>query len=182
MAIENCLKAAAVICAIAFLPAVSKAQTRVQIGTCSPTAVSDHSYARSSTQEATHLLNDMQYDARQVGNHARIMDNFTYHTKFAWDTTGIELRRIRWEINDMGKRLCKLERMQNAVPLAEQRAIQNVAPVVQEMADNADAAIHFRNAHHSGLWAPSFTANAQNLQTEAQTVIRQIHGSEKLAG
>ena len=182
MGIENCLKAGAVICALAFLPAVSKAQTEVQVGRCSPTAVSDHSYARSSTREATHLLNDMQYDARQVENHAQVMDNFADHTKFAWNTTGIELRRIRWEINDMGKRLCRLETMQNAVPLAEQQAIHIVAPVVQEMADNADAAIHFRNAHHNGLWAPSFIANAQNLRTEANTVIRQIHGSAKLAG
>jgi hypothetical protein len=181
MSIENCLKAGAVICAITLLPAVSKAQTGAQIGACSPTA-SDHSYARSSTREATHLLNDMQFDARQARHHAQIMDNLAYHTKFAWNTTGIELRRIRWEINDMGKRLCRLETMQNAVPLAEQQAIQNVAPVVQEMADNADAAIHFRNAHHSGLWAPSFIANAQNLRTEANTVIRQIHGSTKLAG
>ena len=175
MGIET-LKIGVVLCALAFLPAVSKAQT------CSPAAVSDHSYARGSTRAATHLLNDMQYDARQVENHAERMDSFAYHTKFAWNTTGIELRRIRWEINDMGKRLCKLETMQKAVPLAEQQAIQNVAPVVQEMADNADAAIHFRNAHHSGFWAPSFTANAQNLQTEANTVIRQIHGSEQLAG
>jgi len=182
MGIESCLKAGAVFCAIAFLPAVSKAQTGVQIGTCSPTTASDHSYARSSTREATRLLNDMQYDAQQVKNHAQVMDNFAYHTEFAWNTTGIELRRIKSEINDMGKRLCKLERMENAVPLAEQQAIQNVAPVVRQMADNADAAIHFRNAHHSGLWAPSFTANAQNLQTEANTVIRRIHRSEQLAG
>lgn len=182
MTIQNCLKSGAIICAISFLPAVCQAQTGVQVGTCSSSAASDHSYARTSTRETTRLLNDMQFDAREVQHHAQIMDNFTYHTSFAWNTTGIELRRIKSEVNDMGKRLCKLERMENGVPLAEQQAIQNVAPVVQEMADNADAAIHFRNAHHSGLWAPSFTADAQNLQNEASTVIRQIHGSERLAG
>jgi hypothetical protein len=177
MKIENCLKAGALICAMAGMPAVSRAQ----VGTCTPTA-SDHSYAQGSTRETTHLLNDMQWDARQVEYHAQVMDNFAYHTNFAWDTTGIELRRIRSEVNDMGKRLCKLQRMENAVPLGEQRAIQSVAPVVREMADNADAAIRFRNTHHSGFWAPSFTANAQNLQTEANTVIRRIHRGEQAAG
>jgi len=177
MSIENCLKAGAVICAMACMPAISSAQ----VGTCSPMAP-DHSYAQGSTREATHMLNDMQWDARQVEYHAEQLNNFAYHTKFAWDTTGIELRRIKSEVNDMGKRLCKLERMVNTVPLAEQQAIQSVAPVVQVMADNADAAIRFRNTHHSGLWAPSFTANAQNLQTEAGTVIRRIHRSEQMAG
>src|SRR5579871_4994761 len=142
MNFENLLKAGAVICAMAFLPAICRAQT------CTPESATDHSYALSSGRKARHLLGDMQFDARQVQHHAQVMDNFAYHPQFAWDTTGIELRRIKSEINDMGKRLCRLERIENAVPPAEQRAIQSVAPLVQEMADNTDAAIHFRNTHH----------------------------------
>ena len=176
MNLDSCWKAGALLCAMVFVPAVSQAQ----IGTCSPAP--DRSYARNSTREATHLLNDMRYDANRVDYHAQQMDNFAYHPAFAWNTTGIELRRIRARVNDMGKRLCKLERMQSALPVAEQQAIQNVAPVVQEMADNTDAAIRFRNAHHSGLWAPSFTANAQNLHTEANVVMHRISRSEQVAG
>ena len=178
MGIDNCFKAGVVICAMAFLPSVSQAQ----VDTCVPTAANEHSYMGGSTREATHLLDDMQYDARQVAHHAQLMDNFAYHTSFAWNTIGIELRRIKSEINDIGKRLCRLERMENVVPLSERNAIQSVTPLVREMADNTDSAIHFRNLHHSGLWAPSFTADAQNLQNEAHTMIRRLHRSEEMAG
>ena len=176
MSLDCCWRAGALLCAMAFVPVV----TQAQIGTCGPAA--DRSYTRDSVPDATHLLKGMQYDANRVDYHAQQMDNFAYHPAFAWHTTGIELRRIRAEVNDMGKRLCKLERMQNVLPLAEQQAIQSVAPVVQEMADNADAAIRFRNTHHSGLWAPSFTTNAQNLHAEAKIVARRISQSEQVAG
>jgi hypothetical protein len=176
MNLDSFWRTGALLCAIAFVPAVSQAQ----IGTCSPAP--DRSYTNNSMREAIHLLNDMRYDANRVDYHAQQMGNFAYHPEFAWHTTGIELRRIRARVDDMGKRLCQLERMQNVLPLAEQQAIQGVAPVVQEMADNADAAIRFRNTHHNGLWAPSFTGNAQNLHTEAHVVMRRISRSEQVAG
>ena len=168
MSIHNCLKAGAVICAFTLVPGISSAATR--------------GVDRSQAREVNHLLNGMQYDARRVEYHVQRMDNFTTHTQFAWDTTGLELRRIRSEINDMGKRLNKLERIKNGAPLAEQQAIQNAAPLVQEMANNEDAAIRYRNSHHNGFWASSFTSYGQNLRTEADTLIRQIHRSQQVAG
>jgi len=175
MGINSCLMAGGVICALALLPGISNAQV------VRPVSESGQ-YARSSTREANRLMNQMQYEARRVQYHTQVLDNFVYHTQFAWNTTGIELRRIKSEVNDMSSRLRKLERIENGVPVAEQQAIQNVTPLVQEMANNTDAAINFRNTHHNGFWAPAFMSSTQNLHTEAGAVVHQLHSIEQAAG
>lgn len=154
------LKAGAAVCAMVFVPAVGSA-------------------AQSAAGRADHLMDHMRYDAQRVEYHAQLMQNFADHTSFTWNTEGHQLRRVKADINDMGRRLSRLERIENSLPASQQVAVQRLAPVVQTMADNADAAINFRNAHHNGFWAPSFMNNAKNLDREANIVSRTIHQGEE---
>jgi len=159
------LKLGAAVCAVSFLAAASNAAVTPRTG-----------------RRTTHLLNDMQYDARQIAHHAQVMENLADHTQFSWDTEGLELRSVRTEINDMGNRLGRLQAMENAVAPSEQQAIQRLQPLVEQMAQNADAAIQFRNSHHSGYWAGPFMTDVKSIHAEANTLVRTIHRDRERLG
>ena len=160
MGVGNWLKYSAAVCAMLLLPGAGFA-------------------AQPVNRDANHLLNDMRYDALQVRHHSRLMQQFADHTQFTWDTEGIELQRIKAEVDDMGKRLSRLQQIEGTISPSEQHAVERLAPEVRYMADNTDAAINYRNAHETDFWATSFMQNAKNLNQEAKTASRIIHRGEE---
>lgn len=160
------LKTGAILCAISCLPLLGNAGVTSQA-----TGSRDHSRA---ARKADHLLNEMQYQARRARYHAQVMENLADHPEFSWDTEGLALRQVRSEVNDMGKQLRRLQAMENTVPAADQRIVERVSPVLQEMAQNADAAIRFRNTHHGGYWAGPFMQDVKSLHAEANTIVRTL--------
>ena len=179
MDITKWLKTGAVIGAIVLTPAISMA-ARVQ--SCVAGPATPESYTWDFSREATGLLNDMRYDAQRVAHHATNLEDFAMNSDIDWQFHADQLTKIKREVDDMGKRLCRLEVIEGAVAPWQQAAINQMAPVVQLMADNTDDAINYMNAHQGEFWVRSYRMNVQNLDTEASTVARKVHRDEERGG
>ena len=166
MNIRKALKTTTIIGALAFAPMAATARAAL---------------VPSNSREASRLLKDMRQDALQVGDRASLLRNFAVSPEVYRDSHAIELRRIRADVNDMGRRLNQLQAMQGTVAPWQQRAIQQAAPLVQFMADNTTDAIKYMNAHQGGFWAASYRQDVHRLDKEAHTLAKDIHIDKRSA-
>jgi hypothetical protein len=179
MSIMRWLKTGTVIGAIVLAPGVGMA---AQVKACVASPPTPESYTWNFSREGTRLLNEMRYDAHRVAYHADNLKNYELNPEIDWQLHADQLVKIKREVNDMGKRLCRLEVIRGAIAPWEQNAVRQVAPLVQYMADNSTDAINYLNAHQGEFWVPSYRLEVRNLNTEAHTLARKVHNDENLAG
>jgi hypothetical protein len=138
-------------------------------------------YPANYSREASNLMDTMRYDAQRVADHAFQLQNYTRELNLVdWTTHSYQLNRIRSEVDDMGKRLCTLESIQSVTVPKEQQLVAQVAPLVQELADNATDAIHYLNAHQNDFWNPAYRAYTHNMYTEAREISHTINQNEHM--
>jgi hypothetical protein len=80
----------------------------------------------------------------------------------------------------MGKRLCTLESIQSVTSPQEEQFVAQVAPIVQELADNTTDAINHLNAHEGSLWTSTYKTNIYNMYTEAREISHAINQNEHM--
>jgi hypothetical protein len=161
-------KAGLVLSAITLSPAISLARVE--------SCASRPGYNTGTTSRtASRLFREMRRDARRVAYQTLQIQSFTSEWDTTWAGHADRLNQIKAEVDDMGKRLCRLETMQSAQEPREQKIVAQVAPLVQEMADNTDAAINYLNAHQARFWPPSYKTYTQNLYKEARTLAADVH-------
>ena len=136
----------------------------------------------SSSTEAARLLKEMRQDARSVEYRAHVLETLSFSTETPWEGHAIELRRIKENVDDMGKRLNQLQAMQATAAPSQQQAISRVTPLVQFMAGNTTDAIDYMNKHQGGLWAEPYRQDVNRLRSEAATLIKTTHHPEAAAG
>jgi hypothetical protein len=176
MGIMKWLKTGAVVGAMTLAPTISM-QAAVQA--CNPIGPpSSESYTSNFPGEGSHLLADVQQDARRAAYHASQLESYTNNPEITWELHADQLQRIRHDVNDMGKRLCRLETIRRDLSPWEQQALSQVAPQLQYMADNTTDAIHYVNQYENNFWVPSYKSYTQNLYHEANTVSRTIHNDK----
>jgi len=146
---------------------------------CQPEAAAGTN-SENFSRSASALLKDIPEDAQRVRYHAGVIEDFTNSQQADWEAHAHELRRIKAEVDDMGRRLGRLEMNEGATTPWEQQAIHQAAPLVQFLADNTDDAIYFLNAHQGDLWSPRYKQNAENLSAEASAIAQSIGHDEAL--
>jgi hypothetical protein len=138
-------------------------------------------YRANYSREASRLMNTMRYDARRAADHAFALENYTNESSLVdWTSHSYQLNRIKSEVDDMGKRLCTLESIQSVTVPREQQLVAQVAPLVQELADNTTDAIRYLNAHQDDLWNPTYKAYTHNMNTEAREISHVINQNEHM--
>jgi hypothetical protein len=133
-----------------------------------PTAAS---YTWNFHQEANNIFAEIQSDARQAVDHAARLQSFQ-DGDLSWQTQADQLNQVKAEVNDMGQKLCRLETIRGVTEPWQQNTIDRIAATMRLMADNAQDAIVFGNAHQNQLWVPTFGAYVNNLYREAETLMR----------
>jgi hypothetical protein len=84
---------------------------------------------------------------------------------------------IRHEVNDMGRKMCRLENMSSATGSDQQNAVNRVASSLPLIANNTENAINFLNNHQNTLWLPMYRSYVDNLYREADHVVKTTHGT-----
>ncbi len=163
----GCLAAGALV-----LPAASLSQSRA----CTSGALTPQSYTWNFRQEAQGLLGDVDLDAYWASYHADQLDHFS--PEISWEEHAIELNAIRGEINDMGTKLCRLETIRRVVSPWEQKAIDNAAPLIAEMANEAASAITYLNNSQLHLFAPSYHAYSEEMFQQSTRLNHQLNQFE----
>jgi hypothetical protein len=170
MTISHYLKTVPIITAIILTPAFALADVQYCAGQA-PVGPGDYS------QEASRLLDDMHADAYQIAHHASVLQGYATDPDVDWEMHADQLYTLKNEVNNMGKQLCRLESIQSVLPRDEQhpRTIEQVAPLVQYLADNTTDAINFVNAHQGDFWNPVYQKYALNINDGASSISHDIH-------
>jgi hypothetical protein len=135
------------------LAAASKSENR----SCALGTLTAESYTWNFPSETQGLLGDIATGAREARIHADNLDRFALDPNIDWQMHAVELNAVRDAINDMGTKLCRLETIRRVALPWEKKAIDEAAPLISEMANEAQAAITFLNDHQTDL--PNLTYN-----------------------
>ena len=150
------------------MPAASVPQNR----SCVLGAPTPQSYTWNFHQEAQALLGEVDSDAWQVSYHADQLQHFS--PEIDWQLHADELNAIGDEVNDMGSKLCRLEQIRRVASPWEQRAIGEAAPLITEMANEAEAAITFLNDNHNHLLNPTYHAYSEEMYQQSSKLNHQM--------
>jgi hypothetical protein len=85
----------------------------------------------------------------------------------AWESHADQWISLKAFINDMGRKLVELESLRGSATPAEREAIDHAAPLLKQMADNAEAAIKFFNDNHATLWRPDYQKYVDSVADES---------------
>jgi len=155
---------------MAFMPATSWAM----IGQNSATAQQACAcYTTSLTPGASHLLNDVWRDAEQVARRTDSLENFADSPNIDRSMQDHQLKLVQARVNDMDNRLLRLEGMEQSLPPADQRSVNETISLVQSMANDTKDAISDLDA------STQYGGYAQLLNEEANTVAQEINSGEQ---
>jgi hypothetical protein len=132
--------------------------------------------------EANAIFEDVQAEVRQARDHAQKLESYTRDPDVSWRMHADLLLDLKGEINDIGSRLCRLEAIRRVVDPWQQRVIDQIVTAARLMADNAQDAIAFGDAHRLELWLPTYQAYLNNLRHEAASLTRSVDKAVEFAG
>lgn len=139
------------------------------------------SYTWNFQKEATGLLNGLQVDAGQVQRRADLLDAYIRGNEVTWDLQSDQLDQLRDEVNDMGRKLCRLVAIRGVLAPWQQNAVDRIAPRIRLIADNAADAIAFLNHHQHDFRQPPYELYVRNLYRQARRVSATVEKFEAVA-
>ena len=143
-----------------------------------PTAAS---YTFDFKGETNTIFKDVQSDAQQALYHADKLQSFAADPNLDWRAHADQLDYLKYEINDMGAKLCRLETIRRVVAPWQQREIDRIAMSVRLMADNAQDAIVFGSANPKDLWLATYQTYLNDLYSEANSLAHSIGNAVEFA-
>ena len=167
---------AALVAAVVAVPVASQAAPQ----TCTAGKATPASYTWNFPTEASQLLNGIQQDANKAEDRASTLDMFTMNSNIDWQIHAFELNALRREVNDMGRKLCRLEEIRRVAAPWQRKAIDAAAPDILLMADNTGDAIHFANEYQNNFWRPSYRKNVRNVLQESGQLNQSMKTFEQL--
>jgi hypothetical protein len=105
--------------------------------------------------EITKLFTDAKAEAVQLKDDAEDMESFV-KSKLSWESHARKVELIKEHINNAGKLLAKL---QDAAPTGspwQQTAIQQIDPLLRELAANTEATINHLNENRANIHFTQF--------------------------
>jgi hypothetical protein len=168
----------AVSAALATFPISLGAVTAKDCACGKPTA---SSYTWDFHREANRLFEGAQTDAQQIKDHAERLQTFSDDPEVDWQAHVNQLDQLRSEVNDMGKKLCRLETIRRVVAPWQKKTIDRIAANVPLMADNTQDAILYVNTHQDFLLNPTYWRYADNLYSEGSSLNQSVREAVEYA-
>ena len=154
------------------------AATQSEPHSCQAGAPTAESYTWNFRAEAQGLLDDVGDEARQTREHADQLHTLM-STESDWEPQALELSEIRDDVNLMGRKLCRLEGIRRVASPWEQKAIDQAAPLIAEMANDTENAITFLNNGHHDLFMPAYTSLGSDLYQRSASLAKSISAFER---
>lgn len=135
----------------------------------------------ASQREANTIFRDLQINATEAFDHADKLQSFDYRN-LGWETQAEQLNGLRYEINQIGDKVCRLESIRGAAAPWQQSAIDGISETASQMANNTQSAILFANAHKTGLWDQQYRNDLDNLLSEAKSLTQSVDNAVEFPG
>ena len=176
MKVRNLVASAMVVAGMVSVPVTSMAAT---VGSCVPGKATPESYTWDFKAEASRLLDQVRVDAMKARSRADKLEQFDMEPTISWHSHARQLTVIKQEVNDMGRKLCRLEQIRRVVAPWQQQTIDRIAPQIKLMADSAEDAIVFLNRNESSFWEPVNQKYAANIAQDSGRIVRSVTDFEK---
>lgn len=165
--VSGCVSAA-----LAILPAVSAAAATRECIVQKPTPAS---YTWNFKQETNEIFKDIQSDAAQARYYSARLQRIAWGPDSAsWVTDADQFDQISAAVNDMGRKLCRLEAIRRVAAPWQQKTIDRIADGVTLLADNTQDALAFGGTHRKALWMPTFQMYVNNMYAQARELTRSV--------
>lgn len=126
--------------------------------------------------EISRLLADTKAEAVELRNDSADLDAFT-RSDLTWARYADKLEMIKDHINKAGKLLAKLQAAEAEGSPWQQVAIQRIAPLLRELADNTSATINHLNENRARIHFSSFEEYVKDnheLAIDLEILIRDL--------
>lgn len=101
------------------------------------------------SEEANQLLSEAKVEAHELEFDAEHMEKFP-RSNLNRETHALKLNELREHVNNCGRTLAKLQDVRETASPWQQKAIDEITPLLKELAANTRAAIeHFNDTKHS---------------------------------
>ena len=129
--------------------------------------------ARAILENADSLSNEMANAADRLAISAKSRD----YTEMQLNALDV----LRSDINRIGQDLSMIQTKAETLPPWESRAVDEVLPLMKEIATNTEEAIQNFNANRNHLWATAFPEETAQVYRESERVKEILDGNLKLA-
>ena len=125
------------------------------------------------SDEITKLLAEAKTEAFDLKNDAEKLESFT-RSKISWEHHATVIEQMKEHVNEVGRLVAKMNDARIAGSPWQQQAIEQVTPVLKELATNTTAAIEHLNENKGRLHTPEYkellTVN-YDLATELSALV-----------
>lgn len=109
----------------------------------------------ADSKEISSLLSDAKTHAVRAASDATEMDSFT-RSNISWQSYAAKIGVIKEHVNELGKLHADLAAVRHTGSPWQQNAIDQIEPLLQEMADNLSATINHLNENQAKVHMPEF--------------------------
>lgn len=125
------------------------------------------------SKEISAILAEIKTEAIQLSHDADELNFFT-HSTLAWESHARKVDQIKDHVNNAGKSLSNLDSAREHGSPWQQQAIDNISPLLKELAANVTSTIEHLNQKpmllHSGSYADYAAANYELASNLAELV------------
>jgi hypothetical protein len=129
--------------------------------------------ASKDSEEVSGLLADVKTEAVQLRHDADELKIFT-HSKLSWGSHASKVEIIKEHVNNAGRLLSKLDDAKSTASPWQQQAIDQITPMLKELASNTTATIEHLNQRpqllHTGPYANYVDANYEVASSLAELI------------
>lgn len=139
------------------------------------------SYTWNFHAEASRLLSGIQADAAKAHDRAATIDAYALDGAVPWQFHANQLAALKHEVDDMGRKVCRLEQIRRVAAPWQRKAIDDAAPSVRLIGDNVQDAINFLNEYQNNFWDPGYRHNVSNVFKESGQLSQSVKSLEQYA-
>lgn len=120
--------------------------------------------------KASELLREVRALSLQLRTDADTLESLRRQSRITWNTHAFQLNYVREHVNNIGSRLAQLEDIRASAAPWQQRAIDEITPVAQNLASHTQAAIQQLNTDRSQIRTPIYQDHLASIQDHSKTL------------
>ena len=109
----------------------------------------------ADSKQISSLLSEAQHHADLAEDDASTLQGFT-RSKLSWQTHGKQLELMKAHVNDLGKVTKQLNDLRSEGSPWQQEAIDQINPLLQDMADHLTATMNHLNENQNRVHMPAY--------------------------
>ena len=131
--------------------------------------------------EASSLLEEIQSRANQLARDADTLESYS-RTRVNWRSHAGQLTLAKEHVNEIGKRITRLQEIKEVAAPWQRQAIDSILPVAVNLAARTEVAIEHLNENRNYLWAPVYIDHLEAISDHADQMKALVDLHLELAG